>query len=46
MRPRYFYKGRHRAGRFSQSVYELIRDCQRISIDEMFAMRNAQWSRR
>jgi len=40
------YRGRHRASRFSQPVRELIRDCQRISIDEFFAQLNKQWDER
>lgn len=43
---RYFRRGRHRANRFSQPVRELVADCRRVSIEDIFARLDAQWSRR
>jgi hypothetical protein len=40
------YRGRHRAHRFSTDVYELIADCKRIPIAELFAMQRTAWEGR
>jgi hypothetical protein len=43
---KWFRRGRHRRNRFSVPVRELIVDCKRIPITDLFAMHDEIWSRR